>query len=382
MRILHTGDIHLDSAFCAYGARDAERQREAGRALLRRIFGCAAKEGAQLILISGDLFDSRFVSPETGELFCALVEECGIPVVVSPGNHDPYFENSFYAKAAERLGDKLFVFTSPELQIFDIDSLRVRVFGYAFTSAALSESPLSGAEMPQDNGYTRIFCGHGDIFSPVSRYAPITENELRKFDFAYAALGHVHNAWNAEKMGGRARYCGFGEGRSFDELGDGGVWIVNIDSESFTCERRILSNKAFYILKLGLCSEDTLSSAKERICGQIKEQNYSLNAHLRLILEGVAQENLVKELLTATQEICSDCGLEYLELLDRVMPVLDGEYLERDTTLRGELYRVLRPKLMSSDNEERARAIKALKIGLAAIDGRSIFGADEKGVWV
>lgn len=379
MRILHTGDLHLDSAFCSYGARDAERQREAGRALLRRIFECAKREGAELVLISGDLFDSRFVSPETGELFCALVEECGIPVVVSPGNHDPYFENSFYAKAAERLGDKLFVFTSPELQIFDIDSLRVRIFGYAFTSAALSQSPLVGAELPADNGYTRIFCGHGDISSPVSRYAPITENELRKFDFDYAALGHIHNAWSTEIMSGKARYCGFGEGRSFDELGEGGVWIVDSDGESFNCERKILSNKAFYILETELDAEDSFFSAKEKICEDIKKQGYSSNAHLRLILGGVALESLVKDLIVATEELCSACGLEYLELLDRVMPVLDGEYLESDTTLRGELYRVLRPKLVSLDTEERARAIKALKIGLAAIEGRSIFGAEEKG---
>ncbi len=379
MRILHTGDLHLDSAFCSYGARDAERQRDAGRALLRRIFGCAKSESVQLILISGDLFDSKFVSPETGELFYELVDGCGIPVVVSPGNHDPYFENSFYAKASERLGDKLFVFTSPELQIFEIDSLRVRVFGYAFTSAALSVSPLGGAELPADNGYTRIFCGHGDISSPVSRYAPITESELGKFDFAYAALGHIHNAWSSEIMGGRARYCGFGEGRSFDELGEGGVWIVDTDGESFNCERRILSDKAFYIAKLELAAEDTLSCTKERLCGQIKEANYAPKAHLRLILEGIAQENLVKDLLTATKEICLECGLEYMEITDRVMPALDGEYLERDTTLRGELYRVLRPKLASSDAQERARAIKALKIGLAAIDGRSIFGTEEKG---
>ena len=379
MRILHTGDLHLDSAFCAYGARDAERQREAGRDLLRRIFVCAKSVEARLILISGDLFDSRFVSPETGELFCALVEEHGIPVVISPGNHDPYFENSFYAKVAERLEDKLFVFTSPELQIFDIDSLKVRVFGYAFTSAALSESPLRNAEIPADNGYVRIFCGHADISSPVSRYGPISERELKKFDFAYAALGHVHNAWNTEIMEGKARYCGFGEGRSFDELGDGGVWIVDVDGESLACERRILSNKAFYILKVELYAEDTVSSAKERICAQIKEEKFSLNAQLRLVLYGVAQENTVKDILAAADEICSDCGLEYMEITENVMPALDGEYLERDTTLRGELYRVLRPKLLSVDFEERERAVKALKIGLAAIDGRSVFGADEKG---
>ena len=69
MRILHTGDLHLDSPFCAYGQKDADKQREAGRELLRRIFDCAKDEKCEMILIAGDLFDSRFVTPESAELF-------------------------------------------------------------------------------------------------------------------------------------------------------------------------------------------------------------------------------------------------------------------------------------------------------------------------
>ena len=91
MKLLHTGDLHLDSAFCAFGAKDAEKQREAGRELLCRIFECAKVENCEMMLIAGDLFDSKFVTPESAELFCSLVEKYGIPVVLSPGNHDFYF---------------------------------------------------------------------------------------------------------------------------------------------------------------------------------------------------------------------------------------------------------------------------------------------------
>ena len=98
MRLLHTGDLHLDSAFCAYGQRGAEQQREAGRDTLRRIFECAESEKCDMILIAGDLFDSRFVSPATEELFCELVENANIPVVLSPGNHDWYTEGGIYSR--------------------------------------------------------------------------------------------------------------------------------------------------------------------------------------------------------------------------------------------------------------------------------------------
>ena len=81
MKLLHTGDLHLDAAFCAYGERGAQIQRKAGRDLLCRIFECAKSECCEMILIAGDLFDSRFVSPESAELFCKLIEDYRIPVI-------------------------------------------------------------------------------------------------------------------------------------------------------------------------------------------------------------------------------------------------------------------------------------------------------------
>lgn len=379
MRILHTGDLHLDSAFCSFGAKDAERQREYGRDLLRRIFDCAREESCELMLISGDLFDSGFVSGETGELFCRLVEENDICVAVAPGNHDPYSATSFYAKIQSRLGDRLILFTSAELQIFDIEEKRVRLFGYGFTSAAITESPLADIAVPEDDGYLRILCAHADIFSPISRYAPITLEQLERFDFDYVALGHVHNKWDEAELDGRVRYCGFGEGRSFDELGEGGVWIVDLNKEEISCERKILSQRAFYIENVSVTEEDDIASLRDKICALANGKDSSQEIYLRVVLEGSADEALVSDICAQTERIADECGVEFLEIQDETMPMLDGEYLEKDMTLRGALYRTLRPKLLSSDPIERRKAIKALRIGLAAIDGKNIFSAVGKG---
>ena len=372
MRILHTGDLHLDSAFCAYGARDSQKQREAGRALLRRIFECAKNESCEMILISGDLFDGKFVSPETAELFCTLVENCTVPVVVSPGNHDFYFDGSFYSKAAKRLGDKLTVFTSPELQVFDFDELGVSVFGYAFTSAALTQSPLMTSEVYEDNGKLRILCAHADMSSPTSRYAPISLGQIQRLGFAYSALGHIHNRAPAEDSEGKVRYCGFAQGRSFDEIGEGGVWIVDVTADGVTAERRILSSAAFYRFAVALQGNE--ADASEKIIDAAREQSYGEGAHLRITLEGISQTTSGTELSALAQRVKEALGVEYVEIEDETLPLLDGEYLERDTTLRGELYRTLKPKLLSGDDAERRRALKALQIGLAAIDGKNIFG--------
>lgn len=379
MRILHTGDLHLDSAFCAYGQRDAERQREAGRELLAEVFACAKREECDMILIAGDLFDSGFVSPRTADVFERLVRESDIPVVVSPGNHDYYVNGGIYAKMRDRLGEKLTVFSSNEIQIFDFDELRLRVYGYAFTSMALLRSPLSGFVMPEDNGYTKILCAHADLASPVSRYAPLTLPEIEACGFDYVALGHIHNRAEREDADGKIRYCGFAEGRSFDEIGEGRLWIVDVDdSGEVTCRAQNLAKRAFYVHDTDISEAEDRASARAILADSVKRFSSLQGAHVRVILTGRAEEEYVEYLISSAEEICAESGIEYLEIKDSTLPYIDGEYLERDTTLRGELYRTLLPKLLGDDAHQRDMAARALRIGLAAIDSKSVFGPSER----
>lgn len=371
MRLLHTGDLHLDSAFSSFGAKEADKYRELGRTLLKNIFECAKREECQMILISGDLFDSKYVSNDTRAVFLPLVRKSDIPIVISPGNHDPYGENSFYAAIEKENLENLYVFNSTELQSFDFDELRVRVFGYAFTSAALNENPLLREKLPKDNGYLKLLCAHADTSAPLSRYAPISVTELLRFDFAYSALGHIHNREEKEDTEGRIRYCGFAEGRSFDELGEGGVFVVDVDEYSCEVKRIVLSSRAFFVDEYYL-SGDTANIA-QKISAQIKKDAYPQGAYLRLKITGTADAQTVKEIKGATQRICEEAELEYLEIEDLTLPVYDGKYLEKDVTIRGEIYRSLLPSLTSADTEEKRKAMLALKIALSAIDGNSVF---------
>jgi hypothetical protein len=49
----------------------------------------------------------------------------------------------------------------------------------------------------------------------------------------------------------------------------------------------------------------------------------------------------------------------------------------RDITVRGAFYRALLDKLRSDDPEERRLALRALRIGLLAIDGKRFTEEDE-----
>ncbi len=368
MKVLHAADLHLDSAFCGTDVLDAQERREAQRGVLRRIFDLFCREKCDLMLLAGDLFDSKYVTPETEALFLQLARSADKPIVIAPGNHDPYVEGSLYGSG--RLPEKVFVFSSPELQCFELEELKTRVFGYAFTSSALRHSPLAGNLPPEKGDWLHLLCAHGDTENPTSRYAPLTPSDIERFEVDYAALGHVHNPADA---GGAIRYSGFVQGRGFDELGDGGVWIVTVErGEPALAERYILSEERFVItdLEVSGCEED------EEIQGKIREacREYGARAgtHLRVNLTGAVDPELVEEAMAVRQGLL--CGLVSLELRDLTLPVADGRALSGDVTLRGAFYRALLPQLMDDDPEVRRRAALSLQIGLAAIDGRHIPG--------
>jgi DNA repair exonuclease SbcCD nuclease subunit len=212
----------------------------------------------------------------------------------------------------------------------------------------------------------------------VSRYAPISVSQLSARGFDYVALGHIHNRTEQEDELGRIRYCGFAQGRSFDEIGEGGVWIVDVDRDSCCAERKILSKRSFFVADIDISEADGFAAAESIIKRDAARYAFVPGSNLRIVLCGRAEESVVSYLLSNSEEIATQLGLEHLEIIDRTLPYIDGEYLERDTTLRGELYRILLPRLTSDDVNERHLAARALRIALAAIDGKSVFNASDK----
>ena len=66
MRIIHCADIHLDSALSAHLGRERARgRRNEILNTFRKIFGYAAENDVQAVIIAGDLIDSQTVSATT-----------------------------------------------------------------------------------------------------------------------------------------------------------------------------------------------------------------------------------------------------------------------------------------------------------------------------
>lgn len=368
MKLLHTGDLHLDSAFCEENSLQADARRAEQRDVLRRIVQCATKECCDLILIAGDLFDGKYVTHETKEAVTSLLGDFGKPIFIAPGNHDPYVSGSFWQTAS--LPDNVYVFNSSELQCFEPDGLNVQVYGYAFTASAMRQGPLAEASAERRDGVWRLLCAHGELDAPLSAYAPILTGDILRLGIDYAALGHIHNPSRPlSQEHGEIRYCGFGEGRSFDECGDGGVWLVTLtEGEPIRCERRVISRTRYLCEELDLSACADEEAIRKAVTSVI--ERYDRATHLRLLLNGTVDPEALSAVLLEKERFAD--GLCSLQFKNFTLPMLDGAALQRDVTLKGAFYRALRSRLLSDDPSQRRQAMRALQIGLCAIEGRRI----------
>lgn len=373
IKILHTGDIHLDAPFSNLSAAQAEIRRQELRAAFTSMMTYARTNNVDLILIAGDFFDNDFVTRDTVALIRREFERVSAKIVISPGNHDCFSERSVW-KWDGIFPSNVYIFNESSKTKISFDDIGVDVYGYAFTSPELYEWPLAG-EHVDDPSNINLVCAHGHIFSSQTPYCRITPQMIEEFGADYTALAHVHNpaADIAKTANGYYAYCGCLEGRSFDELGYKGAIVCDIEKSggelTFNARRLRFSKKRYEYCEVSVEGAKTLTEVETAISDVISKNKYGEDTILRIKLFGAVDPSLV---ISKTTLAAAFTQLDYIDLQDRTSPTFDCEALESDRTVRGEFYRTLLPKLNSDDPTEREIAGQALRIGLSALSGENI----------
>lgn len=370
IKIFHTADIHLDSPFgrMAHSERMAARRHQ--REIFEKMMRYVKENSFDVLLISGDLFDTTDPSAETEECVIKAFSSLECPVVISPGNHDPYLRTPVYFK--QRLPENVYVFSSDEIQVFEFEELGLQVCGYAFTASNTYEkNPLEGFEKPAFDGVS-VLCAHAELDTPLSRSAPLSRKDIAERGFAYAALGHIHNFDRIIHEGESViAYSGCPEGRAFDEQELGGAMSVTIaDGRVSSVERIIFSERRYLCRALDISGVSDDTSLLERVKEYIRAEGFDENTALRLTLTGEVDMSFTPDKSFVQNGIAKMLMLAEIE--DATFPHIDVSELERDPTLRGAVYKKLKAELDSPDPKVRKIAAQALKTALFAIDRRDI----------
>lgn len=366
-KLLHTGDLHLESPMAAFAPKQAALRRERQWIALEKLLAYAKKAGVDLLLFAGDVFDSVTPGPDAVRRFYGLIETCGIPAVIAPGNHDYYREGGLWDAAP--LPESVTLFRQEQPQTVRFSSLSLSVTGFAFR-AEHAPAPDIGGGADRDENMTNVLLCHADLLSPLSSYAPLTSGQLTASHFAAALFGHVHNPPAPHRFGMTlAAYCGFFAGRGFDEQGAGHVNLVDVVNNDVRITPIETEADRFMEETLDLTGVSDGEALRRRVADYAAAADWPESTALRLNLSGsIAPDCPVNG--ASIRQIFAH--LDLFEYRDETLPILNAAYLEKDPGPKGAFYRAMKPHLASADATERETAAGALRIGFAALAGREV----------
>ena len=366
MKILHTGDLHLDSPFASLDERRGEIRKNELRAAFTSMMTYARMNEVDIALFAGDLFDGRYITRETLSLVDKELEKFAKPVFIVTGNHDYADEKSIWRK--HTFPENVHVFMEEELENVRLPELGVTVWGFGYRSPAVYENPVIGHRVAESDHPSdiHILLAHAEVTDSAGNYASLSESQLSFFGADYAALAHIHVP---SAFGDKAAYCGCLEPRDLTECGPRGACIVDIQKENGVSAVKIkrvrFSKRRYETASVDLTGCTVMEEVKERIAALIAQMKYGEDTLLRLQCAGTLAEGLV-----LSPDYLGDMGLFLLKLEDATLP--DEAQLAADTGIRGAYYRRLAPALHDPDPQKREVALRALRYGLAAIAGENI----------
>lgn len=226
LKILHSADWHLDSPFAGFSDAQRARLKAAQRKLPGQIAELCRRENCDLVLLAGDLFDGK-PGRDAVEAVKKALTDCAVPVLIAPGNHDHCDHASVWL--TETWPENVYIFKGA-LEAVTIQALDCRIYGAGFQGMDC-ESLLSGFEAEGEEAYCLAVL-HGDPMQKNSPYNPVTTAQVKLSGLDYLALGHIHKAGAFRAGNTLCAWPGCPMGRGWDETGEKGVCIVELDREA------------------------------------------------------------------------------------------------------------------------------------------------------
>jgi len=351
LTFIHAADFHLDSPFRELTGEQAALRRSEQRTLLHRLADLARERKADFVLLAGDLFDGANLYRETGEALVSALGQMDCPVFIAPGNHDPVTSNSPYRTLA--WPENVHIFTEESVQSVALENCVI--YGTAFTALDREDDPLAGFHAPED-GNIHIMVAHGDVGG--RRYAPIAVDSIAASGLDYLALGHIHAASGLQKAGETWwAYPGCPEGRGFDECGEKGVLVCQMEKGTLDTEFVPLCARRYERLGAELRG-DAEHAARVALLG---------HEHDICRLTFTGETNTPPNLPLLERTLAESCFA--LSLRDRTTVARDLWARAGEDNLTGLFLRELRTRLDEAETEEDKALLElAVRFGLAALE--------------
>ena len=403
VKLIHTADLHLDSAFRSrFTKEEAENRRQKQLMAWKELLSFAVEKKVQGILIAGDLFDSPVVSHGTMDFFLSTVSEHPeISFFYLRGNHDT--ENTF--RYQENLPKNLFLFSEKgkKYRLNDRLLLAGVEYGTRDISFGENEGAAQGAGQAAEQGVGQenahgaealskseseseeeskflklkeedcnILLLHGALYQGTPKGEAVQGEEgiflknLEKLPLSYIALGHIHKGGEGKLNNGALwAYPGCLQGRGFDEEGERGFLYLKVEEEKKEIRKEFIPIKQgeFRILEIELLEDEGTLACLKKIEVEMEKAGIAKEDSLRIILKGkkgLEQERNLRYLQLQLQN-----SVFFMEIRDECELSWNREEAMKEKSLKGEFLRVL----AAADNLSKEEQEEIIALGMGLLQG-------------
>ncbi len=366
MKLIHCADLHLDSKMNRYLTTEKSKERN-GELLytFQRMVQYAKKNNVKGILIAGDLFDTGKVSATTKQVILSAIRENGqIDFYYLRGNHD---NTTFLLDGNEILEN---------LKLFDETWT-------SYEANSKGNIVIAGMELTKENSNSiygslrlnpeqfNIVMLHGQEVSYKGKEDGeiISLPSLRDKGIDYLALGHIHS-YKEGRLDYRGVYCYSGclEGRGFDEGGEHGFVLLDINEQTLTYSREFVpfAKRNLYEVVIDISSCMTSVEIVQVVENILEMEQYGEECLLNLILTGEISVECEKNLTYIQQYFQQKYYFAKVE--DQTKCKVDYQAYQFDESLKGEFVRTV----LTDSGLRQDEMARIIRYGICALAGEEL----------
>lgn len=214
VRLVHTSDVHVgnDSR-----TREGSEWPEMALVYLAEVVRLLQAQSGDGLLITGDFFDHNRVRADLCAMAGEILGSAGVPVVILPGNHDPYMDSSPYVKHRHAFPDNVHIISKEAGELIVLVDAGVQVWGQAhsryddFAPVGMAPAWIDDVHAESGRRLWRVSVAHGHYVQSdyEKRYSYLVhDHELEALQAHYVGLGHLEVHTQIGPMSASAWYSG------------------------------------------------------------------------------------------------------------------------------------------------------------------------------
>lgn len=365
MRIIHCADLHLDSKLEGNFSKEQARERR-GEILntFVKMVDYAEENEVEAIIISGDLFDKNNISSTASNAVKnVFLKHPNIRFYYLKGNHD----SDGFLDESEGLITNLYRFYS-EWGSYEEAEGKIMIYGIEIDR---ENSGRLYNELITDNDRFNIVILHGQESGGEKNSKDKTEivnlRALKNKGIDYLALGHIHQ-YRLEKLDARGIFCypGCLEGRGFDECGEKGFVLLDIDPETGTlvqCDFVPFAKRRLFTVETDISGCENSAEVINAIEDELKSMGVLSSDLIKIVYKGgvtIESERDDGYILSVFKD-----RYYFVKIVDETKPKVSLEDYLHDMSLKGEFVRTV----MADEGIAEDEKPFVIKYGLDAIMG-------------